>query len=222
MRSRRLGQDLADLGALLLPCRDERIERRREAVPHVAMKGLRRRLAFSRLRTLDDAAHREQAIKRSRPQIRVDGDLGKRGNKRIQRRAVDPDLGPGAGALRRERSETGAAGRAASAMSARMAGSSASKPGGRRSRRSKPLALTVLISQAQVHSPDWPACRAKPVMLASGVAYKRHADRELEGSLAPRKAKRAGEGYRLPAWIASMSDRSGRVLAGPVREDQRR
>ena len=53
---------------------------------------------------------------------------------------------------------------------ARASPSTRSKPGGRRSRRSSPLALTHLISTVQRHGPSAPAARAKPVMLVSDIA----------------------------------------------------
>src|SRR6185369_14365845 len=52
---------------------------------------------------------------------------------------------------------------------ARNGASTASHPGGRRSRSSRPLALTDFSSQAQTYAPDTPSARAKPVMLDSAI-----------------------------------------------------
>ena len=48
--------------------------------------------------------------------------------------------------------------------------SSSSQPGGNRSRRSKPLALTDFSSHSNVYGPLAPLLRAKPVMLDSAIA----------------------------------------------------
>src|SRR5882762_5128071 len=52
----------------------------------------------------------------------------------------------------------------------RTGGSTASQPGGSRKRRSRPLALTDLISHAHAYPPDIPWPRANPVMLDSAMA----------------------------------------------------
>src|SRR5215470_18559939 len=57
-----------------------------------------------------------------------------------------------------------------SAVFDRTGGSTASQPGGSRKRRSRPLALTDLISHAHAYPPDSPWPRANPVMLDSAIA----------------------------------------------------
>ena len=54
---------------------------------------------------------------------------------------------------------------------ARASGSTRSNGGGILSRRSSPLALTLLSSKAQRHGPLAPAARAKPVMLITAISF---------------------------------------------------
>ena len=56
------------------------------------------------------------------------------------------------------------------ASRARASTSARSNGAGIRSLRSRPLALTLLISNPQRHPPPLPAARAKPVMLFTAIA----------------------------------------------------
>ena len=98
---------------------------------------------------LDHALERKQAVERRRRRFDSARQLPHRRQDRIQHRSIDPDRPARRRSARRSARPEPNPAPAFRPRGRAPATSSASQPGGRRSRRSRPLPLTDLISQAQ-------------------------------------------------------------------------
>ena len=151
---------------------DERGDRLIEAVERAGADARRACFVVGRLDDLDDAAHRQHAVQGRRREAGL-GRRGARGDDDLFERAhVEPRPRARPFALRGRCVAKQVPRASALASRARASLSMRSKPGGRRSLRSSPLALTHLISTVQRQGPSAPAAREKPVMLVSDMAPK--------------------------------------------------
>src|SRR5215203_5451945 len=105
--------------------------------------------------------------------------------------------------------------RARTALARLRAGiSTASQPGGTRSRRSSPLALTDFSSHDQTYVPHTPWLRAKPVMLESAISLRSLIEVRHCESLRPRDYRWQSRWglYRRPAKVTSLVAARGETL----------
>ena len=141
-------QDAAERSALMTAHLAERADRLGEAFDHRRLGAAPLLVALLGIADLDHAFEREQAVKRRRRRFHLRRDLPHRRQQRLKHRGIDAHHRRRAAAFDRQVGlNRSAAQRLGGARTYRP--SIASQPGGRRSRRSRPLPLTDLISQAQ-------------------------------------------------------------------------